>query len=67
LRIGADPAIGAVDDQTVEFDVFGVFGGQQIAVAAIDDAGGRNRANDPGSLLSLSDALCNGVRRPTFL
>ena len=47
LRVVADPAVGAVEHQAGEFDVLGVLGQQQMAVAAIDEARRARHAGQP--------------------
>ncbi len=47
LRLIADPAVGAVDQQAVEVEQLGLLGQEQMAVAAIDDARRAGHAGKP--------------------
>ena len=47
LRVVAEPAVGAVEDDAGQFDMLGVLGDQQMSVAAIDDARGARHAGQP--------------------
>ena len=47
MRVVAEPAVGAVEHQAGQFDMLGLLGQEQMAVAAIDDARGAGHAGKP--------------------
>jgi hypothetical protein len=63
LRLLADPAVRAVDQQAVEMQQLGLLGEEQVAVAAIDNAAGSRHAGKPHAARQVEVRHDIGARR----